>query len=106
MEKRSVVVSVFGRQFPASVDREEAAVIEQAAQSINAKIRAFKAVYKTQGDLDIAIMCCLDIMTEYLSYRQMQSQQLDTALEAVAQLEQQIARIMPAVPAAPVPDDL
>ena len=69
MEKHSININIFGRQFPAKVDSEEAAVIEEAARTINAKIKAFKAEYKIQDDLDISIMCCLDIMTEYLTYK-------------------------------------
>ncbi|MEL6592231.1 MAG: cell division protein ZapA [Bacteroidota bacterium] len=90
MEKQSIVVNIFGRQFPARVDSEEAAVIQEAAQSINGKIKAFKAQYKTQDDLDIAIMCCLDIMTEHLKDKANTARQTDTALESLQELEQRL----------------
>ena len=69
LDKYSITITVLGRQFPAKVDSEEAAVIQEAAQAINAKMKAFKAEYKNQDDLNIAIMCCLDIMTEYLAQK-------------------------------------
>ncbi|GAB4421162.1 MAG: hypothetical protein OHK0039_35650 [Bacteroidia bacterium] len=91
MEKHAITINVFGRQFPAKVDREEAAVIGEAAQKVNAKIKAFKAQYKTQDDLDIAIMCCLDIMTEYLREQAQYRQQIEAALKEISLLEEAVA---------------
>jgi cell division protein ZapA (FtsZ GTPase activity inhibitor) len=90
LEKRSLTISVFGRQFPAKVDSEEAVVIEKAARAINAKIKAFKAEYKTQDDLDIAIMCCLDIMTEYLSHKVQSERQSEEILTELSRLEEKL----------------
>ena len=90
MEKKSININIFGRQFPARVDNEEAAVIEEAAARINAKIKAFKAEYKTQDDLDIAIMCCLDIMTEHLTQKSQDKKKEQTVLNELAILEQKL----------------
>ncbi|RMG73814.1 MAG: cell division protein ZapA [Bacteroidetes bacterium] len=95
MEKHSILINVFGRQFPASVDAEEKVVIEEAARTVNAKIKAFRAQYKTQDDLDIAIMCCLDIMTEYLKDRTQSAQKVETALQQLSRLEQQLDAPVP-----------
>ena len=90
MEKLSININIFGRQFPAKVDSEEAAVIEEAADTINGKIKAFKAQYTTQDDLDIAIMCCLDIMTEYLTYQKREGQQKEAIMNELSILEQKL----------------
>ena len=90
MEKKSININIFGRQFPAKVDSEEAAVIEEAARTINAKIKAFKAEYRTQDDLDISIMCCLDIMTEHLTYRAKQERLEKSFLNELSILEQKL----------------
>jgi cell division protein ZapA (FtsZ GTPase activity inhibitor) len=90
LEKHSIILNIFGRQFPARVDLEEAAVIEKAADAINAKIKAFKAQYKTQDDLDIAIMCSLDIMTEFLKEKARSDRESDQLLEELSQLEQRL----------------
>lgn len=87
MDKHAITITVFGRQFPARVDSDEAAVIQEAAQLINAKIKAFKAEYKHQDDLNIAIMCCLDIMTEYLTHRQQSRHQVQSVLHELSDLE-------------------
>lgn len=65
-------------------------MIEEAAARINAKIKAFKAEYKTQDDLDIAIMCCLDIMTEYLTHKSQDEKKEQTVLKELAILEQKL----------------
>jgi cell division protein ZapA (FtsZ GTPase activity inhibitor) len=90
VEKHSININIFGRQFPAKVDSEEAAVIEEAAKTINAKIKAFKAEYKIQDDLDISIMCCLDIMTEYLTYKAKQERLEESFLNELSVLEQKL----------------
>ncbi len=90
MEKQSIILNIFGRQFPAVVDKEEAAVIERSAETINAKIKAFKAQYKTQDDLDIAIMCCLEIMTEYLKDKARSQRESEMLLQNLSQLEERL----------------
>lgn len=90
MEKKSIMITVFGRQFPAKVDAEEAVVIRNAAESINAKIKAFKAEYKNQDDLNIAIMCCLDIMTEFLSKERKHETQIQALLNEVSSLDEKL----------------
>ena len=90
MEKYAITITVLGRQFPARVDSEEAAVIQEAAQSINAKMKAFKAEYKNQDDLNIAIMCCLDIMTEYLAQKTQTNRQVKTVLNELSNLEEKL----------------
>jgi cell division protein ZapA (FtsZ GTPase activity inhibitor) len=92
LEKRSIHINVFGRQFPASVSAEEALLVEKAAQSVNAKIKAFKAEYKNQDDLDIAVMCCLDIMTEYLTYKTRTQAEVEAATRQLSTLEHALDR--------------
>lgn len=94
MEKQSLVINVFGRQFPATVDADEAEVISEAAKTINAKIKAFKAQYKTQDDLDIAIMCCLDIMTEYLAHKNKHDAQIETVMSELSNLDQTLDHLI------------
>lgn len=64
METYAVNINILGRQFPAVVDREEAEVVEKAAQALKAKIKTFKNQYPHQDDLNILIMCSLDLMME------------------------------------------
>lgn len=90
MERRSVNIHIFGRQFPIRVTDEEATVIKEAAAGINTKIRAFRADYTHQDDLDIALMACLDIMTEFLKFRKSQEQETHQLMHALQRLEQEM----------------
>jgi len=94
LEKHSININIFGRQFPARVDSEEAEVIREAAQLIHNKMRAFKSEYKTQDDVDIAIMCCLSIMTEYLTYKQRDNREADLVQQEISVLDEKIERTL------------
>lgn len=94
MEKQSLVINVFGRQFPTKVSVEEAKVVSEAAKTINAKIKAFKAQYKTQDDLDVAIMCCLDIMTEYLTHKGKHEAQIASVMSELSNLDQTLDHLI------------
>ena len=90
MEKHSIILHIFGRKFPARVSNEEAAVVQEAADVINKKMKAFKAEYTSQDSLDIAIMCCLDIMTEYLQFQNQGDKKKETILNELSILEQKL----------------
>ncbi|MEL6191958.1 MAG: cell division protein ZapA [Bacteroidota bacterium] len=91
LEKHSIQVNIFGRQFPALVDKDEAAVIKEAAKIINAKLRAFKTEYRTQDDVDIAIMCCLDITTEYLKQKLLDDKKEKEIIQQIDQLDKKLS---------------
>ncbi|RMG16071.1 MAG: cell division protein ZapA [Bacteroidetes bacterium] len=90
MESQSIILHIFGRKFPARVSREEAAAVKLAAEEIHAKMKAFKAEYTAQDDIDIAIMCCLDIMTEYLRFKTQTATQTASVLNELSVLEQKL----------------
>ncbi len=72
------------------MDTEEAAVIKQAAHMIDQKMRDLKSEYKTQDDVDIAIMCCLEIMTAYLQDKSRDARNLDKLQDELHTLDQKI----------------
>ncbi len=73
---------------------EEAAVIKEAANGINAKIRSFRADYTHQDDLDIALMACLDIMTELLRLKSRQQADTSLAIDSLSRLEEQLDQVL------------
>lgn len=94
MDRRSINIHIFGRQFPLRVTEEEAAVIKAAANGINSKIRTFRADYTHQDDVDIALMTCLDIMTEYLQYKADKEQEASEALHALKSLDEEMDKAL------------
>lgn len=73
---------------------EEATLIKAAAHGINSKIRTFRADYPHQDDVDIALMTCLDIMTEYLRYKSDHEQEARKALTSLESLEQKMEQAL------------
>lgn len=94
MDRRSINIHIFGRQFPVRVTEEEATVIKAAAHGINSKIRTFRADYTHQDDIDIALMTCLDIMTEFLQYKADHEQEATEALHALESLDQEMDKAL------------
>ena len=90
MEKHSININILGRQFPATVDSKEAEVIQDAAKLINHKLRSYKLEYSAQDELDIALMCCLEIMTEFLTYKVRDTRGFSQVKEELDQLNQQL----------------
>jgi cell division protein ZapA (FtsZ GTPase activity inhibitor) len=75
--KESIKVSLSGRSFPVIVDEDEAAAIREAARMINEKIGFFRLEYGMREETDIALMCCLEIATDFLKHKR-QAEIFDT----------------------------
>jgi cell division protein ZapA (FtsZ GTPase activity inhibitor) len=81
LEQHSISINIFGRKFPMRVESsEEKKAVEEAARMINEQISSFKEVYTTQDDLNVALMCCLNIATEHIKtlHRTQDSQEKTT----------------------------
>ena len=53
-------------------------------------MRTFRTQYRMQDDLDIAIMCCLDIMTEYLTDKSRVEKEREKMLNELSVLEEKL----------------
>ena len=65
-------------------------MIQDAAKVINKKLRSYKLEYSSQDDLDIALMCCLEIMTEFLTYKVQDTRGFTQVREELDQLNEQL----------------
>lgn len=91
MEKQSIKLTLLGRQFPVIVDEEEAAALQQAVKIINEKIARYRVEYGRKDDVDVVLMCCLEIATEFVKQKQNQSSvEVDSLLEKLSKLESQL----------------
>ncbi len=81
--------------FPMKVDSEaEGASVLRAARLINEQIAHFKSVYTTQDDLNIAIMCCLKIATDYIHQSDEATLLEQEAVEGLSALEARIDNVL------------
>ena len=66
------------RPYPLLVKSEEEEAVRNAAKLINERIKAYKDRFSVQDDLDLVIMCCLELATDNLN----QSGRLRTSLRS------------------------
>ena len=55
------------RPYPLLVKAEEEEAVRNAAKLINDRIKAYKDRFSVQDDLDLVIMCCLELATDNLN---------------------------------------
>ncbi len=67
MEKYSIKVNIMNRPYPLLVKAEEEEAVRNAAKLISDRIKAYKDRFSVQDDLDLVIMCCLELATDNLN---------------------------------------
>jgi cell division protein ZapA (FtsZ GTPase activity inhibitor) len=67
LEKYSIKVNIMNRPYPLLVKAEEEEAVRNAAKLINDRIKAYKDRFSVQDDLDLVIMCCLELATDNLN---------------------------------------
>ncbi|MBK9449476.1 MAG: cell division protein ZapA [Bacteroidetes bacterium] len=55
------------RPYPLLVKADEEEAVRNAAKLINDRIKAYKDRFSVQDDLDLVIMCCLELATDNLN---------------------------------------
>ena len=67
MEKYSIKVNILNRPYPLLVRSEDEQAVRNAAKMINEKIRLYKDNFSVKDDLDLVIMCCLELATDNIN---------------------------------------
>jgi cell division protein ZapA len=67
LEKYSIKVNIMNRPYPLLVKAEEEEAVRNAAKMISDRIKAYKDRFSVQDDLDLVIMCCLELATDNLN---------------------------------------
>lgn len=55
------------RPYPLLVKAEEEEAVRRAAKMINERIKQYKDQFSVQDELDLAIMCCLELATDNIN---------------------------------------
>lgn len=91
MEKKSLKITLLGRNFPVVAEEEEAFAIQQAAKMLSNKINQFRMEYGMRDEVDIVLMAGLYVATEF---QKLQSQeaalQPHILAEKLTQLEKKL----------------
>lgn len=67
MEKYSIKVNILNRPYPLLVKADEEESVRNAARLINEKVKLYKERFSVKDDLDLVIMCCLELATDNLN---------------------------------------
>ena len=67
MEKYSIKVNILNRPVPLLVKAEEEESVRNAARLINEKIKFYKEKFSVKDDLDLVIMCSLELATDNIN---------------------------------------
>jgi len=94
LEQHSISINIFGRKFPMKVSEEEALAVQEAARMINEQISSFKNIYRTQDDLNIALMCCLKIASDYVRQQHYQEETVQIASDKLDAAQGRLAKLL------------
>jgi cell division protein ZapA (FtsZ GTPase activity inhibitor) len=79
MEKYSIKVNILNRPYPLLVKPEEEEVVRTAAMLINEKVKEYKDRFSVKDEMDLVIMCCLELATDNLNQIAMTKETLQNA---------------------------
>ncbi len=88
MEKYSIKVNILNRPYPLLVKAEEEETVRNAAKLINDRIKVYKERFSVQDDMDLVIMCCLELATDNLNQAQRAKTNLSSASEALERIDE------------------
>ena len=70
------------------VKAEEEETVRNAAKLINDRIKVYKERFSVQDDMDLVIMCCLELATDNLNQAQRAKTNLSSASEALERIDE------------------
>jgi cell division protein ZapA len=84
MGERSIQITLAGRSYPLSVDSHEEAIVPQAVELINSRVKELEATYRVKDKQDLLAMVALQFASQYLEAR---SKMIDDPDAVFAQLD-------------------
>ena len=88
LEKYSIKVNILNRPYPLLVNPQEEEAVRTAARLINEKVKLYKEKFSVKDDLDLVIMCCLELATDNLNQRSLMKEAKSEADERMAQIHE------------------
>ena len=88
LEKYSIKVNILNRPYPLLVKAEEEETVRNAAKLINDRIKVYKERFSVQDDMDLVIMCCLELATDNLNQALRAKTSLSSASDALERIDE------------------
>ena len=76
------------RPYPLLVKPEEEAAVRNAAKLINDRIKTYKDKFSVQDDMDLVIMCCLELATDNINQADKRKDIQSAALEKLERIDE------------------
>lgn len=76
------------RPYPLLVKAEEEEAVRNAAKLINERIKQYKDRFSVQDELDLVIMCCLELATDNLNQSANVRKMMKVATERLDQIDE------------------
>ena len=76
------------RPYPLLVKPEEEASVRNAAKLINDRIKSYKDKFSVQDEMDLVIMCCLELATDNINQGEKRRASQSSALEKLERIDE------------------
>ncbi len=76
------------RPYPLLVKPEEEVSVRNAAKLINDRIKSYKDKFSVQDDLDLVIMCCLELATDNVNQGEKRKLTRKSALDKLEHIDE------------------
>lgn len=75
------------RPYPLLVKAEEEEAVRNAAKMINDRIKQYKEQFSVHEELDLVIMCCLELATDNINQARKSREGIREALQSASQID-------------------
>ena len=90
MEKYSIKINILNRLYPLLVRADEEEAVRKAGKLINDKIKQYKDRFSVKDDLDLVIMCCLELATDNIHQTRRVKNTQNGALEQIGAIDEML----------------
>jgi len=90
LEKYSIKVNILNRPYPLLVQADEEESVRNAAKLINDRIKVYKERFSVQDEMDLVIMCCLELATDNFSRSQLVQNDIQSAMASLEKVDESL----------------
>ena len=87
MDKLKIKVSIAGRTYPLTINRDEEENIRKAATKVEAIIKQFESNYAVKDKQDLLAMCLIEYASKFETLNNKKEVEDDDLIEQLTQLE-------------------
>jgi cell division protein ZapA (FtsZ GTPase activity inhibitor) len=96
--KRDLVLTLLGRRVSVLVPPEEEPILTEAAEEVEQKVAVLRKSYGVSDEVQVLLMCCLDLATEAVQARLESSAQRARLHAVLDRLDGQMERMLHGLP--------